>query len=494
MELKLTALVIGNSTYENVEALKNPTNDAEDVSAKLTDLGFAVTTLTNATREQMGTALEQFGEALKTSSVGLVFFAGHAFQIEGKNYLAPVDTRTTMESSVKYSALDLDFVLDVMKLAASPTNFVILDACRNNPFAGRLRSIASNELASVYAPKGTLVAYSTSPGQTSLDGTGRNGPYTEALLQHIGTPNLLVETMFKRVRSTLESLTDGRQTSWEHTSLIGDFRFRPSVRAAVSGYGAAAIADGLAPRSGTPVGVAVEGLKTLNWYKQNDALDALSLEQIQSSSADEAFILGRNIYQTACGGANSARLFLEGFADKTAQLSEPQRKAILDGMLYEVFFDSEGQHRQKPKLGSFDEVFKLQANTALADSFSFIQACLAPFADYYFEIPGSGNEVTLSVSTTADETGARVITDVWWDSVSILSKNPVDESLSAWFVPRDQKYKYGELVEYLSKGLVLPLQQLKVEPDFAFTNGTYFVWPAGYLVQKPVTAASSLQT
>ena len=76
-----------------------------------------------------------------------MFFAGHAFQIEGKNYLAPVDTRTTMESSVKYSALDLDFVLDIMKLAASPTNFVILDACRNNPFAGRLRSIASNELA-----------------------------------------------------------------------------------------------------------------------------------------------------------------------------------------------------------------------------------------------------------------------------------------------------------------------------------------------------------
>jgi hypothetical protein len=161
---------------------------------------------------------------------------------------------------------------------------------------------------------------------------------------------------------------------------------------------------------------------------------------------------------------------------------------------YEVFFDSEGQHREKPKLGSFDEIFKLQANTALADSFSFIQACLVPFADYYFEIPGSGNEVTLSVSTTADATGARVITDIWWDSVSILSKNPVDESRTGWFVPRDQKYKYGELVEYLSKELVLPLQQLKVEPDFAFTSGTYFVWPAGFEVQKPVTAASSLQT
>jgi len=205
----------------------------------------------------MEEALVQFGEALASSSVGLVFFAGHAFQIEGKNYLAGVDTRTAVEQSVKYSALDLDYVLDIMKGAASPTNFVILDACRNNPFAGRPRSVASNELASVYAPKGTLVAYSTSPGQTSLDGTGRNGPYTEALLQHIATPNLLVETMFKRVRSTLEGLTNGRQTSWEHTSLTGDFRFRPSVRPTVHGYGPAAIADSLAPRSVTPVGAAV---------------------------------------------------------------------------------------------------------------------------------------------------------------------------------------------------------------------------------------------
>jgi hypothetical protein len=106
-------------------------------------------------------------------------------------------------------------------------------------------------------------------------------------------------------------------------------------------------------------------------------------------------------------------LFLEGFADKTAQFSEVQRKSVLDGMLYEVFFDSEGQHREKPKFGRFDEIFELQSNTVLADSFSFIQACLAAFADYYFEIAGSGNEVTLSVSTTADETGARVITDVW---------------------------------------------------------------------------------
>lgn len=236
-----------------------------------------------------------------------------------------------------------------MKDASSPTGFIILDACRNNPFSGRPRSVASNELATVYAPKGTLVAFSTSPGQTSSDGTGRNGAYTEALLQHIDTPNLLVETMFKRVRSTLESLTNGKQTSWEHTSLTGDFRFRPSVSPVLHGYASWAIADSLAPRSTTAVGVAIEGLKTYNFYKQNDALDALSTQQIQLSSTDEVFVLGRNIYQTACGGANTARAFVSDFSDKTAALATPQRKAILDGMLYEVFFDSEGQHRATPR-------------------------------------------------------------------------------------------------------------------------------------------------
>jgi len=491
MERNLAALVIGNSAYLHVDPLKNPTNDAEDISGKLSALGFSVSTLTDAATPQMEEALIQFGQTLQTSSVGLVFFAGHAFQIDGKNYLAGVDTRTTVEASVKYSALNLDYVLDIMKGASAPTGFIILDACRNNPFAGRPRSVASNELATVYAPKGTLVAFSTSPGQTSSDGAGRNGAYTEALLQHIDTPNLLVETMFKRVRSTLESLTNGEQTSWEHTSLTGDFRFRPSVRPALHGYASWAIADSLAPRSTTAVGVAVEGLKTYNYYRQNDALDAVSMQQIQSSSTDEVFVFGRNIYQAACGGANSARAFVSDLVDKTAALTPSQRKAILDGMLYEVFFDSEGQHRANPKVESFDDLFKLQAHAELSSSFNFIQGCLAPFADRYFEIPGNGTEVTLSISTTEGEAGARVISDIWRDSVNILRRNPVNESESDWFGSRDQKYKHGELVEYLSKEIVLPLQQLRVELDFPYTSGTYIIWPAEFEVQKPSSSASS---
>src|ERR1017187_5837221 len=128
MERNLAALVIGNSSYAFAEPLRNPTNDAEDVSAKLASLGFSVTTLTNSTSHQMEEALREFDQALQMSSVGLVFFAGHAFQIYGKNYLAAIDTKIDDELSVKYTALDLDFILDVMRRAAAPTGFVILDA------------------------------------------------------------------------------------------------------------------------------------------------------------------------------------------------------------------------------------------------------------------------------------------------------------------------------------------------------------------------------
>src|SRR5271170_5968199 len=177
----------------------------------------------------------------------------------------------------------------------SPTGLVILDACRNNPFEGRTRSVGSNELAPVYAPKGTLIAFSTSPGQTSLDGSGRNGYYTKALLQHIDTPNLPIETMFKRVRSTLEDLTQGKQTSWEHTSLTGDFHFQLSVVRGAHGYGPMATADSLFLRNGGSSGRLIEALKSYNWYTQNPALDAFTPDQARGYTSDELFVVGRNI-------------------------------------------------------------------------------------------------------------------------------------------------------------------------------------------------------
>jgi hypothetical protein len=176
------------------------------------------------------------------------------------------------------------------------------------------------------------------------------------------------------------------------------------------------------------------------------------------------------------------------FRSRTEVLEESRRKAILDGMLYEVFFDSEGQHRDQPKLERFDDLFELQNHPELASSFTFIQGCLAPFADQYFEIPGNGREVTLSVTTNTAESAVRTVRAIWWDSLNLLRGD--EAAAENWFALRDRDYTYSELVAELSKETVLPIRQLRVELDFPYTNGK-IVWPAELQVQKPSKAFSS---
>lgn len=481
----LTALVIGNAAYTRIGSLQNPANDAEDVSAQLTQLGFSVQTLKDATILQMGDALAEFGAAVQTSSVGLLFFAGHAFQIDGKNYLAAVDTVAEDPIRLTISSLDLDLVLKTMKESSVRTGLIILDACRNDPFLGRTRSSTSNELAPVFAPKGTLIAFSTSPGQKADDGTGRNGYYTQALLQHIATPNVLVETMFKRVRSTLEELTDGRQTSWEHTSLTGDFRFQLKPLSSVHGYGPMAISDSLFPRTSNTAGSLVDALKTLYWYTQNPALEGFSLENSRACTTDELFVIGRNIYQAACGSAHAATVYIDQFKEKTEGLEESKRKAILDGMLYEIFFDSEGQHRARPKLGEFGRVFELLDDDDLSSSFTFIQNCLAAYANQYFVLPGSRDVITVTVAADSPGPDGKLrLNGIWLDSTNILRALPDNDDGIFFGLRSSNELTFPLLREYLSEQLVIPPHLLTVEMQFPYTAATKMIIPSTHTISK----------
>ena len=266
-----------------------------------------------------------------------------------------------------------------MKRAQVATSIVILDACRHNPFALTVyRSVAAVGLAIVYAPRGTLIAFSTSPGEKSTDGNDRNDPYTEAPLKHLDTPDLPIETMFKRVRNTLDAITGGLQTSWEHTSLAGEFRFRLSVETSNAEYGTTAISDGLFVLTRTQVDhQIIRALKSYNWYTQNPAIASLTPAISNFFSRDALFVIGRNLYQAACGSSAGAAAFITEFMSRTAELDAVKRKSILDGMLFEIFFGSEGQRRSKPKLRFFNEVFKRERYPELASSFSFLSSCLA---------------------------------------------------------------------------------------------------------------------
>ena len=219
-----TALVIGNSDY-STGSLRNPVNDSDDMDATLKRLGFDVILKKNATQQDMEDAIRDFGARLKKGGVGLFFYAGHGVQISGKNFLLPIGARIDRETDVKYRAVDADMVLDEMGNAGNAMNIVILDACRDNPFRKTFRT-ASRGLAIISsAPRGTLVSYSTGPGNVAADGNGRNSPYTASLMKHMITPGLQIEDVFKNVRQDLGRMTGGKQLPWELSSLEGRFYF-----------------------------------------------------------------------------------------------------------------------------------------------------------------------------------------------------------------------------------------------------------------------------
>jgi hypothetical protein len=224
------ALVIGNANYINSNALRNPINDAEAVSSALKDVGFTVLKYLNADLKTMKKAMDIFGEKLQEYNVGLFYYAGHGMQVKGNNYLIPIDASLKVEQDVDYDCVDAGRLLGKMEAAGSKTNIVILDACRDNPFARSWegRSIGKGEagLAFMNAPSGTIIAYATSPGKIAADGTGKNGIYTEAVLKYIKVPSISIEDFFKYVRVEVENKTNKTQTPWESTSLKGNFYFK----------------------------------------------------------------------------------------------------------------------------------------------------------------------------------------------------------------------------------------------------------------------------
>jgi formylglycine-generating enzyme required for sulfatase activity len=224
------ALVIGNSVY-GFSPLKNPVNDASDIAVSLQKLGFTVILKKNVNLKDMEESIQDFGNRLKKGGVGLFYFAGHGLQAGGLNYLVPIGAKIEKESDIKYEAVDAGKILDEMGDASNGLNIVILDACRDNPFARHFRSTSRGLAILGNAPVGTYLSYSTGPGQVALDGDGRNSPFASALIHFMKEPGLTIEQVFKNVRHKLGQETGGKQVPWELSSLEGDFFFLPGSAA-----------------------------------------------------------------------------------------------------------------------------------------------------------------------------------------------------------------------------------------------------------------------
>lgn len=223
-EPQRVALVIGNSAYANAP-LKNSVNDARDIAQALRELGFEVIYRENINQNEMKRDIRTFGERTRAGGTRLFYYAGHGVQVNGENFLIPIGADFDNEREVEYEAINVGLVLAQMEEVKNSINIVVLDACRNNPFARSFRS-ASRGLASIDAPTGTLIAYATAPGSVASDGIASNGIYTQELLRYMRTSGMSVEEIFKRTRISVREKTQGKQTPWESSSLTGDFYFR----------------------------------------------------------------------------------------------------------------------------------------------------------------------------------------------------------------------------------------------------------------------------
>jgi hypothetical protein len=224
------ALVIGQSAYKSVPALPNPGNDAKAMTQLLTDSGFEVSSASDLTQNEMRTAISDFAGKLAAKgpdTIALVFYAGHGIQVDGENFLIPTDIDPKREADIPMQAVRLNDVLNTLTSVPIRMRFLLLDACRNNPFPD-LKSSTGSGLAIIDAKvgaPGTFLSFSTSPGAVAEDGNGVNSPYTTALLEAAKQPNVPVEETFKRVRVAVNKATDGRQTPWDSSSLTEDFKF-----------------------------------------------------------------------------------------------------------------------------------------------------------------------------------------------------------------------------------------------------------------------------
>jgi hypothetical protein len=253
---KRVAFVVGNGAYRNVATLPNPAIDAKAMAAVLRNVGFDVVEGTNLTRDTMTERLLEFGQKAQGADVAVFFYAGHGIAISGTNYLLPVDADIKSEMDVKLgAAINIDLTLD-QTMGDAKVKLVFLDACRDNPFAAKIKSNASatrsvsvsSGLAEMKSGEGTLIAFATGPGQTALDGTGGgNSPFTRALIDNITQPGIEIQQAMTKVRAEVNEQTNKGQLPWGHTNLIGSVYLNPAAAPTAAAASAAPVAVASTP-------------------------------------------------------------------------------------------------------------------------------------------------------------------------------------------------------------------------------------------------------
>lgn len=470
------ALVIGNAKYAlEKDRLNNAVNDADDVAERLIRLGFIVIKQTNCTQVQFDEVCSEFETELEKYDVGMFYYCGHGLQVTGTNYITSVDTNMVDEYSVTRGTTTLDEIIQRMNKPNVKTKIIVLDACRNNPLA-KTRGLKNPGLAPVHAPKGTIIAFSTSPGQTAKDGGGgRNSIYTGSFLNHIDDREIPIEEFFKRVRHSVYTMSKEQQTPWEHTSLIGDFYFNSGqlIHSINLPYREPCVQDSTYVLTKSKFDGIIGGLKSYVYTTQNTAIRDLRTLKIKSLDISQLFLLGRNIYQTTCAESNEGKKILKSLDSWLDTFFREDENHLLNGMLYEMYFNSNGQFRVgKIKNDGMIELFGLQTNEKFKTSFDFIRKQLQPFKNNLFFVPSSNpKSIAVEVEFTPMDfvRPKKTIKGHAVQSVSFKGSKvfaQTDEDEYAFLI------EYPEFKDKMSKLLTVPPAYLKIVSNIGITDST----------------------
>lgn len=394
--MKTLAIIIGNNNYFSGYELTNAENDAKDIAKVFEEYNYDVRLYLNITKPQISDILVSYETLLKDYDASIFYFAGHGFEVDGENFLASTESQIPPANiySAKQDCIILNDLFSIYRKNPTKLNIVILDACRRSFDRGNTLGFSP-----IFTPKGSIIAFSTSPNEGASDiGYDSNSIYTGTLLKHLETERISVEELFKAVRKTVYTLSGGKQTTWEHTSLIGDFYFykRQNLNILSLPYHASVLKDEYYYEN-TEFGNKISELKTYNWYKQNPAIDYLLSIPINNLTKDQMFILGRNLLQCAIGSANSAENFFLNPNKELLKYQEGRKNHILNGILFEMYFDSKAEFRFNKCKGEFrDNILNLRENSAYEDSFKFIQDILI-MQDYNLIYMPSDDTINIAV-------------------------------------------------------------------------------------------------
>ena len=485
---KQIALCIGNNDYQYscLNKLECAVNDCTAVSNKLTSLNFDVLSYENLDRASMHQAIDNFEALLPEYDVALFYYAGHGFECNGHNLLMPIDTNGVDDGYREWMALDLNYLINALEgnnhRNNLKTKIIILDACRQD---GGGRGSETPGFAPVFAPEGTIIAFSTSPGQKAIE-LDEHGAYTSALLQSIDLPRVPIENMFKHVREVLSAQTGGRQISWEHTSLMGNYCFNEDSIDAFASYSSEALADkNYYFRTDNALYEIVEMLKTHDWYKQNPAISKLSSLSFGGVSANDLFVLGRNVYQAAEGGAWSAQSYIKELV--SSPLDIDIKKHIVGGMAFEMYFDRNGMLRQRFKDNNYIEILRMLEIEDYQMCKNFIVTNLVEESNSIIYIPGSENKIELHLHCKeyeVKESGEILYTVVaiYNQGANIMFSSDglslVDEEWYSTFMP------FSSIRIELAKSLLAPPDMLMITSNIDDSSNHYFAMPYNYSFRR----------